>query len=243
MKFLVTGTTGSVGSSLVKKLLEQGHIVIPAKREFYKEGGKDIDALFHLAADVRGDNMFINYQAPIKLFEKVIKNGCRRIVYASSTAVYGNTPTPFKEGQGENPLNNYGKAKLLLDQKAMELEGAIIVGLRFCNIYGIKGSMIDQISQQVEPFLYNFGGQRRDYIHIQDATRGLTSALNAKESCVLNCAGGKAFSFNEICRILGKKKIKYIGGAPKDFQTNTICDITLAKEKIGFSPKISLKKH
>ena len=240
MKCLVTGVTGFVGSNLARKLNEDGHEVRIAKREFYEEDVvKNLDVLFHLAADVGRDNMFINYEAPLILFRKVIESGCKKIVYASSTAVYGNSPAPLKEGFGETPLNNYGRAKLLLDNESMKLRGATIVGLRFCNIYGGESDVIHKISQQDVPALYSFGKQKRDYIHIDDVMRALSLASVAKESCVLNCSEGKAISFNEICRLMGKSP-KYIGESPEDFQTNTECDISLAKKKIGFSPKVSL---
>lgn len=256
MRILVTGTTGFIGSNLYKKLQEENHKVVSCKRNFHEfnQDGK-IDVLFHQAAIVRKDSdeeiMFINHQAAIELFKKVISQGCKRIIYASSTAVYGNTKIPFVEGRGEKPLDAYGKSKLLLDQDAMKLAEehpqVRIVGLRYCNVFGGGKDIIHQLIQQVlhsQPQLYNDGEQKRDYIYIRDVLNANICALNAKESCVLNCGSGESISYNKLVEVLnniiGKnKKIEYIGNPPESFQINTECDITKAKEKINFIPQFN----
>jgi nucleoside-diphosphate-sugar epimerase len=237
MRVLVTGSTGFIGSNLVKRL---GSDAIIADRDFFnlnwKQLGK-VDSLIHLAAAVRQDNPFINYHAALKLFQDAIRNGCRRIVYASSTAVYGNSSCPFVEGRGEEPLNGYGKSKLDLDREAATLD-ADITGLRFCNVWGGPGDMIYYISQTPEPEVFSFGEQKRDYVHVHDAVDFLVSASGFYGKNVLNCASGTSYSFNEIAEMLGKDgKLKYKGLPPADFQTKVICDITLMEKFFKKRPR------
>jgi ADP-L-glycero-D-manno-heptose 6-epimerase len=286
-KTLVTGASGLIGSCLIKTLLERGHDVIAVTREreslswfqgriiqakFYElDWGaiEDIDVLFHYAAitntslDDEGRMLFINAQAPIKLFEEAIVHGCKKIVYTSSTAVYGNSPAPFVEGDGENPLNSYGKSKLLLDRSAMELADAhpetTIIGLRFCNVFGPgeshKGqsaSMVYHFAQQIlkgeRPKLFRNGEQVRDHLYVNDAVSANLCAMNATKSCVVNCGSKGAVTFNEIVKILNevlgtKKEPVYIDKTPPhSFQTHVECDMKKAEENLGFVSRFSFKE-
>lgn len=285
-KILVTGATGFIGSNLIKKLQKDDYNVICVgtdkknklnglckkfiKTPFYEPNWNligNIDILFHQAAisnttfNDEQKMIFVNSKAPIKLFREVISHGCKKIVYASSTAVYGNTSAPFIEGRGEKPLNVYGKSKLILDKNAMNLAkkhpNVIIVGLRYCNVFGPgeshKGkaaNMIYQLAQQIlndRPRIFRYGEQKRDQIYVKDVIRANLCTLNAKESCVVNCGSGEPITFNEMIEVLNKvlgknKKIIYIKNPYPFFQNHTECDMKKAKEKIGFVPKFSFRE-
>lgn len=287
MRALVTGATGFVGSNLVKSLSLWGHEVVAVgsrgeqelkglrnvrtiTKPFYElelEDLAEVDVLFHQAAivDTRAsetDEMNrINARAPRILFNLAIQQGCKKIVYASTTAVYGNSPVPFVEGRGEEPTNPYGKSKLLLDDLAQNPSlnnDAVIVGLRYCNIFGPgqhhKGKMecaVDRIARQLKsgenPQLFKWGEQKRDFIYIEDVVKANMLASKAKKSCVVNCGRGSAISFNEVVdtlqQVMGTdRKVKYID-MPEDiaryYQKHTECDMTLAREMIGFEPSKS----
>jgi ADP-L-glycero-D-manno-heptose 6-epimerase len=286
MKAMVTGASGLIGFNLLKELLDKGHEVIAVCRNkeyilerlpikiinspFYKLDWntiEDIDILFHQAAitdttatDEKKIN-FVNTTAPIKLFKEAIAHGCKKIIYASSTAVYGNSSTPFVEGLGEEPLNVYGKSKLALDKEAMNLAKehpkVRIVGLRYCNVFGpgenFKGknaTMVYQFAQQMlkeNPKIYKDGKQKRDYLYVKDVAFANLCALTAKESCVVNLGTGSPVSFNELIKILNEtlgtsRSPEYMGPLPSSFQKNIKCDIKKAKEKIGFTPKYTFKE-
>lgn len=227
-----------------------------------------LDVLFHQAAinDTRhGDREEViraNVDASIELFNHVVKNGCKRIVYASSTAVYGNTPAPHKEDGPFDFINHYAESKYLLDQFAMQFakehQEVRIVGLRYCNVYGprenhkgTRSSMIYQLAQQMKvgnPKLFKYGEQKRDYIYVKDVVRANLLAAEAEESGIFNCGFGKATTFNEIFNILNKKMnmgrvVEYIDNPYGDkYQSYTECDMTKAKEKLGFVAEYDIER-
>lgn len=285
MRCLVTGGTGFIGSNLALELRNRGLKVIvtgneseqglPDDIECFYPGlyGIDwdnigrIDVLFHQAAmnkttnPVRAEMMFANYISSVRLFDWAVASGCRRIVYASSTAVYGDVPPPYKESGPVNPLNPYAESKLLLDNHVEGLvrrhPGVKIVGLRYCNVYGPgenhkgkRATMIYQLAQQMRtgrPVLFAVGEQKRDYIHVKDVVQANILASEAEESCIVNCGSGAATTFNEVVRILNrvmgtKRDPFYIDNPYKGgYQSHTECDMSLAKEKLGFVPEYDIE--
>ena len=143
-KILVTGGTGFIGSNITMELIRLGHEVIivghdaeqkiPGFKGTYLQPsfiGLDwdkigkVDAVFHQAA-INDTTLFdktemfrANVDSSKKLFRYVVDHGCRHIIYASSTAVYGDVPTPYKEEGPFNPLNPYAESKKALDEFAM----------------------------------------------------------------------------------------------------------------------------
>ncbi len=287
MRALVTGGTGFIGSNLVKHLLREGWEVVATGREGEQripEIGNSLitgdlgeidwnslgkfDAVFHQAAITdtliadEKEMMRVNYEASKRLFEAAAKAGCRRIVYASSTAVYGARAVPYRESDEAVPLNAYGRSKLELDLYAAVFSAknpeVRVVGLRYCNVYGPgeghKGkmaSMAYQLAQQMvkgNPRLFKWGEQKRDYIYVDDVVEANLLALNARKSIVVNCGSGRARSFNELFGILAKtsglqRDVEYIDNPyAAVYQNHTECEMSLAKKGIGFSPKTSLEE-
>lgn len=286
MRCLVSGGTGLVGSNLALALQAMGHEVIitahEAEQPLPEFQGKrlypgflgidwdaigEIEVLFHQAA-INGTRikdeseiMRANLEASKALFEHVVRGGCRRIVYASSTAVYGSNPAPYREDDPLDPQTPYAESKRLLDAYAMDLAsrvpGITIVGLRYCNIYGprenhkgARATMIYQFAQQMlssNPRLFKFGEQKRDYIYVKDVVAANLLAAEAGESCIVNCGSGKAISFNRIVDLLNdilklNRRPDYIENPYEGaYQSHTQCDMHLAAEKIGFVPSYNIE--
>jgi len=286
MRGLVTGGTGFIGSNIAKQLISDGHTVfVTGKKEGeqqvpgvaaifptfaglpWDEFG-NIDIVFHEAALVntmvldRNEMFKINLDEAKELFKQAVAHGCKRIVYASSTAAYGDAPAPYKENGPMHPLNPYSESKRLLDDFATHLArqhpDVTIVGLRYCNVYGPnehhKGKMATQIFQlahqmlEGNPRIFKHGEQKRDWIYVKDVVSANMLAAQAKQSCIVNCGSGKATSFNDLIRILNKvmgtdRQPEYIDNPHAGrYQDYTECDMTLAKEKLGFIPEYDIAK-
>lgn len=288
MRVLVTGGTGFIGSNLVLELVSQGHEVLVTGNDteqklpgfsgkFLHHGligidwGKigKLDAVFHQAAITdttvydRDEMLRANLESPKELFRRAVEAGSQQIVYASSTAVYGNLPAPYKESGPTAPLNPYGESKKLLDDFAMEFAAkhpdVTVVGLRYCNVYGPRenhkgnmASMVYQLARQMKtgnPRIFKFGEQKRDFVYVKDVVRANVLSLKAKESIIiiLNCATGHATSFNEIIAVLNDvmkldRRTEYIENPYGDkYQSHIECDMALVESVIGFTPHYDIR--
>lgn len=282
---LVTGGTGFIGSHIVKELVKNNYHVIvtgnnsenklPPKVEILQPSFigldlkrlKKVDVVFHQAAinlttsvDQKEMNR-ANVDSTIVLFKHCLEQGCKKFVYASSTAVYGDVEPPFKETATPKPLNAYGKSKFFMEQgiKILNEENpdATFVGLRYCNCYGSgeghkgpRASMIYQLAKamrQRPPKIFEFGQQKRDYIYVKDVVRANMLAAKHNKSIVLNCGSGVAVSFNELVSILNRVLKKswepiYIPNPYlESYQNHTLCDMSLAKKHLNFEPKYDIE--
>lgn len=285
-KILVTGGSGFIGSNLVARLKTLNHDVIstgthPANRiagvQYVSRGFEGFDwtvlsgveVCFHLGANndtlcfderqMLRDNLY----APIKLFHSLLKAGCKKFIYASSCATYGDAPTPYKEDETIcSPLNIYGESKLRFDKFAIpfgEEHELSVIGFRYPNVYGPgesqknrRASMVTQLIKQMwkgnMPKLFEDGTQKRDYIYVKDAVEANVKAMDYEGSGIFNCANGKPTSFNEIVEILNnlfKKKlnIQYLKNPHLDkYQNHTECDNSKLVNLINYAPKYDMKQ-
>lgn len=283
MRAIVSGGTGFIGNALSKKLLSLGWEVLITGRakeqspnckilgynfhDLNWENIGSIDVLFHQAAisDTTVSDyesyIRINFEYPKLLFQQAISNGVKHIVYASSCAVYGDVQIPFREDRDANPLNWYGKSKLMFDEwmKKLIAPEVSIVGLRYSNVYGFgedhKGksaSQVYQIGCQMKmgnrPKLFKWGEQYRDFVHIDDVVRANLLAAESEFQDVFNVGYGEPHTFNYIVetanKILGTQQTpEYIdnpwGGA---YQSFTSCDLSKSNFFLKFHPEISLEE-
>lgn len=291
MKILVTGGTGFIGSNLVKTLVDDGHEVtvighraeqkLPKVKRFIECSFEGInwtqvcnkDVCFHLAAindttipfstTNQSEMWRANVHGPIKLFMELAKSGCKQFVYASSTAVYGNSEPPYvEEVTPVAPLNLYAESKAAFDNFAMKFAedyNVNVVGLRYCNVYGPgeehkgpRSSMIYQLLKQISsgkaPKLFKEGTQKRDWVFVQDVVEANLCAAFYKGRDIFNIGSGTATSFNDVVKAICDElnvdvEIEYIDNPYADqYQEFTLCDISKARRKLSWIPCFSLEK-
>jgi len=288
MKFLVTGAAGFIGSHLVDTLIKEGHRVIAvddesADNKFYwnKKATnhktsvncydclfyimKDVDVVFHLAAESRVQKCLHNPIQAAKtnvvgicnVLQSASDNGVKRVVYSSTSSAYGlSEDVPNKEDAKVDCINPYASTKVageLLCKNYSELFGLETVIFRYFNVYGDRSPVKGQYAPLVGRFLDQHkkgelltivpdGSQRRDYIHVSDVVEanmvaGFKKDINSGE--IYNVGTGVNHSVSEIADMVSNKQ-KWI--EPRDGEAKeTLADIYKIKNDLGWSPKIELK--
>lgn len=225
-----------------------------------------IDYVFHLAALPRVPisiedpvtTSAINILGTINVFKGAIDEGVKRIIFASSSAVYGDQKElPFKEGLSPLPASPYGLQKLVGEQVAAlftKLYQKSIISLRYFNIFGprtdfnsdyslVMGKFLRLKSQQKPLTIFGTGEQTRDYCYIEDVVEATIRAAESsrlKGGEVINIGSGKAYSVNTLAGLIGGEVV-HLPPRPGDV-LHTRADITLAKELLGWQPKVSFQE-
>lgn len=203
-----------------------------------------------------------NVTATLKLFLKAKEKGTKRIVYASSSSIYGEREKfPEKESDLPSPLSPYAATKLMGEyygQVFSRLYGLEVVSLRYFNVYGPRQSLESKYAVVVPKFIvcllkgerppiYGDGEQERDFTYIEDVVEANILALQqpdiAGES--FNIASSSPSSVNNLLRILKEITQKdtepeFLPPRPGDVK-KTYADISKAKEKLKWQPQKSLE--
>jgi len=185
----------------------------------------------------------------------------KKVIYASSSSVYGDTPTlPKKEDMLPNPLSPYAVSKLTGEYycKAFSVVyGLKTVCLRYFNVYGPKQDptsqyaaviprFITRILDNKPPIIYGDGKQTRDFTYVKDVVIANILAAETDAEGVFNIANGKRISINELANeimdIIGKRLDPiYDKPRPGDIK-DSLADISKARMKINYKPKYNLEK-
>ena len=179
---------------------------------------KDVDGVFHEAALVSVPESFkmqneyfdVNVNGTENIL-KLAKEYGFKIVYASSSSVYGNPKSvPIKEDDDRNPLNPYAKTKLedeLLAEKYSEM-GVHVIGLRYFNIFGRRQSkeyagviklFLEKIQQNKAPIINGDGSQTRDFVYVEDVVKANILAMDSNiKYKFLNVGSGFSISILDL---------------------------------------------
>jgi nucleoside-diphosphate-sugar epimerase len=227
---------------------------------------KGIDYVFHLAALPRVpfsiekpiETNKVNIDGTLNVLFASYKNKVKRVIYASSSSVYGEQKTlPLKETMTPNPLSPYALQKLIGEMYCKifaNLYGLETVSLRFFNVYGPRINPEGAYALAIGKFLklkkegkpltiYGDGNQKRDFTHVFDVVEANILAMKSKKvgkGEALNICFGKNHSINYVAYLIGGKRVYLPSrkGEPKQ----TLGDNSLAKEILGWKPKINLEK-
>lgn len=179
---------------------------------------KNCDGVFHQASLVDVQESFkkpkeyhkVNVEGTKSIFEIAKKYGLR-VVFASSSSVYGNTEKiPIKETFLRNPISPYGKTKLDIEMLAEDYSNndVEIIGLRYFNVCG-KGQsssyagvitkFMEQLSKNKSPIIYGDGTQVRDFIYVEDVAQANVTAFQSKvKNGFFNIGTGVATSIKDL---------------------------------------------
>jgi len=186
-----------------------------------------------------------------RVFE-VAKQLGARVVFASSAAVYGNGPVPMRETQEPRPHNPYALSKFMMEQHAEQAraQGLPVLALRFFNVYGPgeahkqrSASMVFQIHRALtrgEPArVFRDGGQRRDFVHVDDVATAVLTAIDSGVTGVLNVGSGRPATFNELVALIAGAtgatgRVEYLDEPAWEYQRETWASTRLAEQQLGF---------
>ena len=185
---------------------------------------KDVDGIFHEAALTIVQESFLMeeeyYDVNVKGTENIFKIAEKygiKVVFASSSSVYGNTEKiPIIENNERNPINPYGKTKLedeFLAEKYSK-KGVSIIGLRYFNIFG-KGQtgsyagvitkFVNKLKEKKSPVIFGDGSQIRDFIFVEDIAQSNLSAMLSKINFgFFNIGTGKTTTILQLAKFLIK---------------------------------------
>ena len=227
---------------------------------------ENVDGIFHEAALTIVQESFqkekeyfdVNVKGTENIF-KIAEKFKKKVVYASSSSIYGDTEEiPIKENFERKPINPYGQTKLekeFLAEKYTK-EGVSIIGLRYFNIFG-KGQtgsyagvitqFIRKLKENKSPIIFGDGSQIRDFIHVSDiAKANLSAMLSETNSGFFNIGTGIPVKIKDLAKIMIKIYEKdfepifqnALEGDVKKSQANT----ELAEKMINWKSEIELEE-
>jgi len=227
---------------------------------------KNIDGVFHQAALASVQDSFskpdeyhnVNVNGTENILKLAKKNNFK-VVYASSSSVYGNPERiPIKESDSKNPINPYAETKLKKEELAVKYSkiGVKVIGLRYFNVFGNGQSkeyagvlklFLQRIRDKLPPEINGDGTQFRDFVYVEDVANANIMSMNSKINHeFFNVGTNTSITILNLAKLIIKSSgldIKPIfNPALKGDVQQTIADINLIKEKIGWNPTILVEE-
>jgi UDP-glucose 4-epimerase len=201
-----------------------------------------------------------NVLGTLNVFQAAVNAGVKKLIYASSMAVYGHPQNVMtKESDLTIPNSFYGYSKLRGEEYAKLFEkehGLKTVCLRYFNTYGVKQTpspyvgvttiFINNVLNNKPMVVYGDGMQTRDFVWVKDiAQANYLAATSSISGEVFNVGSQKSYSILEIAKMIQKRiggKIEF-GPVPNGEIRNITADLSKIKEKLNFSPKGDFNKE
>jgi len=227
----------------------------------------DRSHVFHLAAQagVRKSwgadfdvYIYNNIDATQRLLEACTRATIQRLVYASSSSVYGdNVSIPMREDALPQPVSPYGVSKLAAEQLCYLYHvnyGVPTVSLRYFTVYGPRQRPDMGFHRFLRAALrgeaitvYGDGEQTRDFTYVDDiVSANITAAERGVPGRVYNIGGGSRVSINEVLDIIGRVSGRPLhlvpSAAQKGDMRHTFADTSLAQQDLGFAPRVTLEE-
>ena len=231
---------------------------------------KNSDGIFHEAALTDVQESFTRQQEYIDVNVKGTENIFRiakefnlKVVYASSSSIYGNPKKiPIEENSERHPINPYGKTKLddeFLAEKYSK-DNVSIIGLRYFNVYGegqtdsyagVITKFINRLKQSKSPIIFGSGTQLRDFIFVEDVALANIAAMQSNvKNGFFNIGTGITTSIQQLAKImielsgleLEPQYEKALDGDVQSSQADTSLTESMLKWKYSMELKNGLSK-
>jgi len=233
---------------------------------------RGVEVVFHEAAipsvvrsvEDPARSMFAGVQGTTVLLDCARRAGVRRVIFAASSAAYGDTPTlPKVETMPSNPLSPYAVSKLggeHIMRVFAQLYGLETVSLRYFNIFGprqdpkseyaaVIPKFITAAIRRQRPVVFGDGEHTRDFCYIENAVRanlGAASTSRKLRGEVVNIACGQRTSLNQLLAYIGemagyKLDPEYRDPRPGDVK-DSLADVRAAQDLFGYEPSVDLRE-
>lgn len=208
------------------------------------------EAIIHQAAQVSVprsiENPFtdeeINIRGSLHVIESAKKHGVRKIVFASSAAVYGNPEyLPVDVNHETKPMAPYGVSKFAVEkylQMAQILYGIDFTILRYGNVYGPRqdalgeGGVIaifaEAFGRGEAPFIFGDGEQTRDFVYVGDVAKANVKALTSGDNRILNVSSADKITVNELFFLMNEISGNSLDPVYKEERSGDIRDSVLS---------------
>ena len=226
----------------------------------------EIDGIFHQAALASVQDSFskpeeynnVNVNGTENILKLAKKNDFK-VVYASSSSVYGNPEKiPISESDSKNPINPYAETKLKKEKLAEKYSqiGVKVIGLRYFNVFG-KGQskeyagvlklFLERIRDQLPPKINGDGTQFRDFVYVEDVADANIMSMDSEVNHeFFNVGTNTSITILELAKTIiesaGLNIEPIFGPVLKGDVQKTIANIDLIKEKIGWEPTVFLEE-
>ena len=225
---------------------------------------KDADGVFHQAALASVQDSFdepdkyhnVNVNGTENILKLSKKYGFK-VVYASSSSVYGNPiRIPTKESDDKNPINPYAETKLKAEELAIQYSkmGISVIGLRYFNVFGKRQSkeyagviklFLEQIRDKLPPKVNGDGTQSRDFVHVDDVVNANIMSMNSDVTHeFFNVGTNSSITVLDLAQTViessGLDIEPIFGPALNGDVDKTIANIDLIEQRIGWKPTIML---
>ncbi len=240
-------------------------------REVLDRACRGADRVLHLAARTSvprsvqdpAETNRINVDGTLEVLLAARDAGVRRVVFASSSSVYGDTPTlPKREDMLPAPISPYGVTKLvgeLYGRVFHRVYGIEFVALRYFNVFGprqnpgspysgVLSLFASSLRDGKAPTVFGDGEQSRDFTFVQNVAEVNVLACEAPDvsGMAFNVGTGGRFTLNETLRLFEKfagrsANAKYAEPRAGDIRDSQ-ADVSLARQKLGYDPRVGFEE-
>lgn len=233
MKVLVTGWSGTLGTSLVPKLAAECHLVLVSRRsvvmeklpnaiflkcdysyESIRRAAEGCEAIVHLAAQRNPEQWLTNVALDAKVFQVAQDLGIQNVVFISTRGVYGLDSFHADEQAEVNPIDNYAYGKICSENLALRLneQGMSIKCLRLAQVMSLTETKSGVMRQFLEAgitgvpiTLHKNTSILREYIYVKDVVEAIyLTLINSVQKGIFNLGSGWAYTLKEYAQSIAE---------------------------------------